>query len=133
MSRGRLAATALIDSSSITGRAFSGAVIWFSVSGRALPSMPKVSFPLVFPAPEGTTEVPVWDGRVFRIGEHETAVLAYEVGQSGWTDELTTFHEETAGDDHYIDRASRRHAAGELRRCSVRIRQCLPTSAARRG
>jgi ubiquinone/menaquinone biosynthesis C-methylase UbiE len=43
-------------------------------------------------------------------------VLEYELGQSGWTDGLTAFHEETAQDNHYIDRASRRHTLNELRR-----------------
>lgn len=35
---------------------------------------------------------------------------------SGWSDELTYFHEETAGDNHFIDRASRRHALEQLGR-----------------
>jgi ubiquinone/menaquinone biosynthesis C-methylase UbiE len=34
----------------------------------------------------------------------------------GWTDDLTHIHEEVAGDDHYIDRASRSHAVQELAR-----------------
>ena len=58
----------------------------------------------------------VWDGRVFRIDGRESRILSYDIGKSGWTDELTTFHEETAGDDHYIDRASRLHASSQLGR-----------------
>ncbi len=58
----------------------------------------------------------MWTGRAFRIGERETSILCYGVGQSGWSDELTTFHEETAGVDHYMDRASRRHTLSRLRR-----------------
>lgn len=37
------------------------------------------------------------------------------VGESGWTDDLTTFHQETSGEDH-IDTASRRHTLVQLRR-----------------
>jgi SAM-dependent methyltransferase len=36
------------------------------------------------------------------------------VGDSGWTDELTGFHEDTAGEHHYIDIASREHAIRSL-------------------
>ena len=43
-------------------------------------------------------------------------VLEYEIGQSGWTDGLTAFHEETAQANHYIDCASRRHTLNQLRR-----------------
>jgi len=43
-------------------------------------------------------------------------VLCYRGGSSGWTDDLTTFHEETAGPNHFIDRASRRHAVREVKR-----------------
>jgi SAM-dependent methyltransferase len=78
------------------------------------PGLDHTIFPIAFPPPEGTAEVPLWNGRGFSIGQVESAVLAYEVGSSGWTDGLTVFHEETAGEDHYIDRASRRHAAKSL-------------------
>jgi SAM-dependent methyltransferase len=73
-------------------------------------------YPIAFPAPPGQTDVPVWTGDTFLVGDRETAVLSYDTGQSGWTDELTTFHEDTAGDDHYMDRASRRNALNELQR-----------------
>jgi SAM-dependent methyltransferase len=72
--------------------------------------------PITFPPPAGYTQAPVWTGQAFRVGESEMAVLSYETGQSGWTDELTAFHEATAGDDHYMDRASRRHTLNELRK-----------------
>jgi SAM-dependent methyltransferase len=35
---------------------------------------------------------------------------------SGWTDDLTDFHEDTAGEHHPIDVASRLYAAGQLKR-----------------
>jgi ubiquinone/menaquinone biosynthesis C-methylase UbiE len=72
--------------------------------------------PLVFPPPAGALDAPVWNGRTFCLGELNTPILEYEVGQSGWTDELTAFHEDTAGADHYIDRASRNHSASQLRK-----------------
>jgi ubiquinone/menaquinone biosynthesis C-methylase UbiE len=50
------------------------------------------------------------------VDGEETPVLAYDSSKSGWTDELTTFHEEIAGDNHYIDVASRKHALAALRR-----------------
>lgn len=71
---------------------------------------------MALPPLPGGADAPVWTGQGFRIGNRETAVLSYNVGESGWTDELTTFHEGTAGEDHYIDRASRRHTASQLRR-----------------
>ena len=42
--------------------------------------------------------------------------MCYGAGSVAWGDELTEIHEQVAGDDHYIDRASREHAAEQLRR-----------------
>jgi SAM-dependent methyltransferase len=50
------------------------------------------------------------------VGGRSLSLLAYTGGPSGWSDELTTFHEDTAGEDHFIDRASRRNAVREVRR-----------------
>jgi SAM-dependent methyltransferase len=61
-------------------------------------------------------EAPLWTGRGFRVGVEQHRILSYGVQHSNWTDELTTFHEETAGDYHFIDRASRRHAIRQLKR-----------------
>jgi SAM-dependent methyltransferase len=74
------------------------------------------TFPITLPPRAGQTQAPVWTGRSFLVGNSETAVLSYETGQSGWTDELTALHQATAGDDHYIDRASRQHTLDQLRR-----------------
>ena len=76
-------------------------------------------FPFAFPPPAGSSHTPVWTGHGFRIGDRETAILSYEVGQSGWTDELTGFQDDTSGEDHYIERASRRHTLTQLRRWLV--------------
>jgi SAM-dependent methyltransferase len=74
------------------------------------------SFPFELPAPNGEG-APAWTGQGFRLadGSH-VPVLAYAVGSSGWSDDLTGLHEESAGDRHYIDVASRRHALTELSR-----------------
>ncbi len=74
------------------------------------------TFSIDLPPVPGDTQPPVWNGRAFRVGDRETSLLSYEIGESGWTDELTTFHENTAGEDHYMDRASRRHTLRQLRR-----------------
>jgi ubiquinone/menaquinone biosynthesis C-methylase UbiE len=50
------------------------------------------------------------------VDGREVPILSYDASSSGWTDELTSFHEETAGDNHYIDVASRNHAVAALRR-----------------
>jgi SAM-dependent methyltransferase len=81
------------------------------------------SAPLAYPWPRqpGCEETPVWTGRGFRIGDTLHHVLSYGVRHSNWSDELTTFHEENAGDNHFIDSASRRHALRQLKRF-VRVR-----------
>ena len=60
----------------------------------------------------------MWTGRGFQVGDRIVPVLAYELGSSGWTDELTVFHENTAGADHFIDRSSRDHALSRVRRAA---------------
>jgi SAM-dependent methyltransferase len=69
-----------------------------------------------WPAPPGAAAAPVWAGDGFRVGGRQVSVLGYTVGNSGWTDDLTAFHEDNAGSDHFIDRASRRHALDQVRR-----------------
>jgi SAM-dependent methyltransferase len=65
---------------------------------------------------DSSTERPLWTGRGFRVGDRFLPVLSYKTGGSGWTDELTAFHEEKAGTDHSIDLASRKYALVQLRR-----------------
>src|SRR5580700_4919390 len=60
---------------------------------------------------------PIWTGRGFDVAGRRCTVLDYEAGESGWSDELTRFHEDTAGEGtHPIDVASRRRARAALRR-----------------
>jgi ubiquinone/menaquinone biosynthesis C-methylase UbiE len=71
---------------------------------------------MLFPSPLCSDATCVWNGRAFLVDGEEKSVLAYGISKSGWTDELTRFHEEIAGDNHYIDVASRCHTTIELRR-----------------
>ena len=72
--------------------------------------MPEISFP----SPSALDTICNWNGRVFVVDGKEVPILAYDSFTSGWTDELTTFHQEIAGDNHYIDVASRDHAIAAL-------------------
>jgi SAM-dependent methyltransferase len=76
----------------------------------------SMSSGLRFPLPPGCSEAPVWTPNGFQIGGKLFSILSYDVGPIAWNDELTEVHEECAGDDHYIERASREHALEELAR-----------------
>jgi ubiquinone/menaquinone biosynthesis C-methylase UbiE len=71
-----------------------------------------LSFP--FPPQPGSSETPLWTGKGFQVGDSVISILSYEANSSGWTDDLTTFHEEVAGNDHFIDLASRDHCLQQL-------------------
>jgi SAM-dependent methyltransferase len=72
---------------------------------------------VTFPPVLAGEEPPVWSGSAFIRSGESTRVLAYEVGESGWSDELTELHESaTESGSHFIDKASRRHAINELKR-----------------
>jgi SAM-dependent methyltransferase len=71
---------------------------------------------LTFPAPPGCRGEAVWNGRHFLVDGQPVAVLSYEAGTSGWTDELSAFHEDISGGNHYIEVASREHALSRLER-----------------
>lgn len=70
-----------------------------------------------FPWPVLHGARPLWTGRGFSVAGQECGVLDFEAGASGWSEELTRFHEETAGEGtHPIDVASRRRARAALKR-----------------
>jgi ubiquinone/menaquinone biosynthesis C-methylase UbiE len=69
-----------------------------------------------WPVPPECRSTPVWTGSGFRVDGRHLPLLSYTVGASGWTDDLTTFHEDNAGSDHFIDRASRQHTLRQVRR-----------------
>jgi len=72
---------------------------------------------MTFPPVSAGEDSPVWNGGAFIRSGKSTRVLAYEVGESGWSDELTELHESaTESGAHFIDVASRNHAINELKR-----------------
>lgn len=75
--------------------------------------------PFSLPAPNGKSTRPIWNGRTFLIDGESSPVLEYSENFEGWSDDLTLLHEESAGDSHPIDIASRENA---LRR----IQEFLP-------
>ena len=72
--------------------------------------------PFEFPSLPGMTERPRWTGRAFRVGGAERRILAYEIGATGWSEELTRLHEQSAAERHFIDVASRAYALETIRR-----------------
>jgi len=72
---------------------------------------------VVFPPTPNSPHSPLWTGQGFQVGEEIIHVLSYEKSASGWTDDLTTFHEDTAGNSHFIDNASRSQAVAQLTKC----------------
>src|SRR5438132_13742012 len=89
-----------------------------STGTKKSPTLPLYPWPKL----PGCEEIPAWTGRGFRLGQKQYRVLGYGVNHSNWTDELTTFHEESAGDRHFIDRASRRHAIQQIKQF-VKVRE----------
>jgi len=72
----------------------------------------QAAFP--WPTLPGECQPPVWTGHGFSTSSGLRHVLAYAVAESGWTDDLTIFHEDTAGSNHPIDRASRASALAQI-------------------
>jgi SAM-dependent methyltransferase len=73
-----------------------------------------IELTLPFPDKSDATRRAVWMGTEFAIGSDRERILAYDVGDSGWTDDLTRLHEIVAGSDHFIDVASRAHALDQV-------------------
>jgi SAM-dependent methyltransferase len=73
-----------------------------------------MSLPFALPPVELGGENPIWNGDGFLVGEQRIPILEYGFNNSGWTDALTSFHEDTAGDNHFIDNASRQYALQQV-------------------
>jgi SAM-dependent methyltransferase len=71
---------------------------------------------LPYPTPPDTSEPPVWTGNGFQVGDRKQRILCYDVGSSGWSDELTELHEDIGDEDHYMNFASREHALSRMER-----------------
>ncbi len=72
--------------------------------------------PFDLPPPAGYSISPIWDGSHFVLGNEKFQVLEYSENFSGWSDDLTTLHEEAAGDSHPIDLASRLDALNQVKK-----------------
>ena len=69
-----------------------------------------------WPSPAGVQDEPKWIGDRFQIGTRRERVLQYGVSEDGWSDDLSVLHEEFAGSEHPMDRASRSYALWQLGR-----------------
>jgi SAM-dependent methyltransferase len=69
-----------------------------------------------WPIPPGASRAPTWTGSSFLVDGKECKFLSFGGSASGWTEELTEFHESTSGSGVPIDIASRRNAVKTLRR-----------------
>ena len=67
-----------------------------------------------FPAVDPSIPEPTWEKGWFSLGEKKVSVLEYSSNMAGWNDALTSFHEENAGEHHFIDCASRQHTISQL-------------------
>jgi trans-aconitate methyltransferase len=72
--------------------------------------------PFDLPSTDGDSFPPKWDGRNFVWGDQKCPVLEYSENSSGWADDLTALHEETAGNRHPIDLASRYDALLQVKK-----------------
>ncbi len=66
--------------------------------------------------PIGHSTSPEWTGDSFVCENKIYPVLEYSQNDKGWSEDLTRFHEECAGEKHPIDRASRRNAIAQVQR-----------------
>ena len=72
--------------------------------------------PFDLPTPKGYSVPPKWDGQNFILGDDIEPVLEYSENFEGWTDELSSLHEDAVGDGHPIDFASRRDALLQVKK-----------------
>ena len=74
-----------------------------------------IMLPFKLPPPLNAASSPEWVGGGFRLGQQIVPVLEYSENFEGWSDDLTTLHEEASGESHPIDVASREDALRQLR------------------
>lgn len=73
-----------------------------------------------WPRTPGSDADPHWTGHGFEVGGRPVPFLHYQKDASSWEPELLSLHETQAGEDHFIDIASRRQALDGLRFASTR-------------
>ena len=81
--------------------------------------------PFNLPPVDKSNEIPIWDGKNFRIGEASLPILEYSENLSGWSEDLTTLHEDASGKDHPIDLASRKRAVNFVKKYSTKYYQSI--------
>jgi SAM-dependent methyltransferase len=89
------------------------------IADPAAPAAPVTPATQAFrwPTPPGAEGQPEWTGAGFRVGGASLPLLSFAGSTSGWSDELTEFHEAEAGSgEHPIDVASRGRAVEALAR-----------------
>tara|TARA_B110000444_G_C18822544_1_gene588521 strand:+ start:1075 stop:1959 length:885 start_codon:yes stop_codon:yes gene_type:complete len=75
--------------------------------------------PFNLPPIDKSDNFPIWDGKNFRVGDVHLPILEYSENLSGWSEDLTTLHEDASGKDHPIDIASRKMAVNSVKKyCS---------------
>ena len=70
--------------------------------------------PFKLPPPNGESENPRWNGSCWDLGNKKVDVLEYSTNYSGWSDDLTKLHEDSIGQNHPIDNASRQDAIAQI-------------------
>lgn len=75
-----------------------------------------MSLPFQLPPLLKNGPCPIWTGHDFQVGNVCTRVLHYSTNNAGWNDDLTSYHEHAAGDNHFIDQASRNYTLSELKK-----------------
>lgn len=79
-------------------------------------SLSRTLTEFAFPPVAKGEPAPKWNGATFAIGAATRRVVAYDVGESGWSDDLTALHEHASEDGrHFIDIASREAAVEALK------------------
>ena len=70
-------------------------------------------------------QIPIWDGKNFRVGDARLPILEYSENLSGWSEDLTTLHEDASGKAHPIDIASRKMAVNSVKKYSSSCDQSI--------
>ncbi|MGC1853836.1 MAG: class I SAM-dependent methyltransferase [Candidatus Aquirickettsiella sp.] len=75
-----------------------------------------MNLPFQLPPLSQNSPYPIWTGDDFQVGDERIKVLHYSSSNAGWNDELTEYHENAAGDNHFIDQASRHYTFTQLKK-----------------
>src|SRR5262249_50843315 len=76
----------------------------------------QMNLPISLPPLPHSNEIPYWQNSCFLVGDKKLRILNYGASPTGWTDELTKFHEDTDDEHHFINVASREHAVRRVMR-----------------